>query len=125
MAGALEPAGQMVPGPWSATDASAYSYAFGPIVAFGVVGVLVLVLRWAFGRGGSLVPPAPHPGRPDEYGLLVSVAEPRTATEAEAAIERLEDAGVRVTLASTVAGPRLMVFADDEVRARRLLAQGP
>ena len=72
------------------------------------------LLRWAYRRGGSLVPPPPAPGRPDEYGLLVSIAAPQTATDAEAAIERLEQAGVRVTLAATSAGPRLMVFADDE-----------
>lgn len=107
------------------TIAGAYSYAFAPLVAFLAIGVLALVLRWASRRGGSLVPPPAHPGRPDEYGLLVSIAEPHTATEAEEAMERLELAGVRVTLASTSAGPRLMVFADDAARARRLLAQGP
>jgi hypothetical protein len=98
-------------------------YAFGPLVAFTAVGLLVLVLRWASRRGGSLVPPPSRPGRPDEYGLLVSIAEPHTATEAEAAIGRLEEAGVRVTLASTSAGPRLLVFRDDEARARRLLSR--
>jgi hypothetical protein len=100
-------------------------YAFGPLVAFAVVGLLALVLRWAYRRGGSLVPPPPAQGRPDEYGLLVSIAAPQTATDAEAAIERLEEAGVRVTLAATSAGPRLMVFVDDEARARRLLSQPP
>ena len=99
-------------------------YAFGPLVAFTAVGLLVLVLRWASRRGGSLVPPPARPGRPDEYGLLVSIAAPQTATEAEEAIERLEHAGVRVTLASTSAGPRLLVFRDDEDRARRLLRSG-
>ena len=107
------------------TIAGEYSYAFAPLVAFLAIGVLALVLRWASRRGGSLVPPPAHPGRPDEYGLLVSIAEPHTATEAEEAMERLELAGVRVTLASTSSGPRLMVFADDAARARRLLAQGP
>jgi hypothetical protein len=107
------------------TIAGALSYAFAPLVAFLVVGLLALVLRWAFRRGGSLVPPPAQPGRPDEYGLLVSIAAPQDATAAEAAMERLELAGVRVTLATTSSGPRLMVFADDEARARRLLAQGP
>ena len=74
--------------------AGAISYAFAPLVAFLVVGVLALVLRWAFRRGGSLVPPPAQPGRPDEYGLLVSIAAPQTATEAEAAT-RVPAAGTR------------------------------
>jgi hypothetical protein len=109
----------------TASNASSFSYAFTPLVAFGAVGVLVVVLRWAYRRGGSLVPPPPRPGRPDEYGLLVSIAAPQTATQAEEAMERLEQGGVRVTLAGTSSGPRLMVFADDESRARALLAQPP
>jgi hypothetical protein len=68
---------------------------------------------------------AARPGRPDESGLLVSIAAPHTATEAEEAMERLEHGGIRVTLASTSAGPRLMVFADDESTARALLSQPP
>ncbi len=110
---------------WPAGPATSISYAFGPVVAFGAIGLLVVVLRWAYRRGGSLVPPPPRPGRPDEYGLLVSIAAPQTATEAELAMDRLERGGVRVTLAGTSAGPRLMVFADDEVRARTLLSQPP
>ena len=121
MRGAAPVAGDLfAPGP-----ASSFSYAFGPVIAFAAVGVLALVLRWAYRRGGSLVPPPAQPGRPDEYGLLVSIAAPIGPGEAEAAISRLEEAGVRVTLASTSAGPRLMVFADDEARARRLLIQPP
>lgn len=108
-----------------AGPASSFSYAFAPVVAFAAVGVLVLMLRWAGGRGGSLVPPPARPGRPDEYGLLVSIAAPMTATEAEAAMDRLERAGIRATLAGTSSGPRLMVFADDESRARGLLSQPP
>ena len=110
---------------WPAGSASSFTYAFTPLVAFGAIGVLVVLLRWAYRRGGSLVPAPSRPGRPDEYGLLVSVAAPQTATEAEEAMERLEGGGVRVTLAGTVAGPRLMVFADDESRARLLLSQPP
>lgn len=110
---------------WPAGPASSLSYAFGPLVAFTAVGVLIVVLRWAYARGGSLVPPPPRTGRPDEYGLLVPIAAPQTATEAETAMERLERGGVRVTLAGTSSGPRLMVFADDEERARTLLTQPP
>ena len=32
-----------------------YSYVYGPIMALVAIGILVLVLRWAFGRGSSVV----------------------------------------------------------------------
>ena len=101
------------------------SYAFGPLVAFAGVAVLVVVLRWAYARGGSLVAPPPRAGRPDEYGLLVPIAAPVSSTQAQDAMDRLENGGVRATLVSTSSGPRLMVFPDDEALARRLLAQPP
>ncbi|MGN6330023.1 MAG: hypothetical protein ACTHOD_00020 [Motilibacteraceae bacterium] len=101
---------------------SSYSYLGGPLVALGVVGVLVLLLRWTFSRGGSLVERPVRPGHEKDYGLLVSIASPSTHIEGEMLRRRLEDAGVRATLAQTVDGPRLMVFARDETTARRLLA---
>ena len=53
-----------------------WEYLFGPAVSFVVVGVLVLLLRWAFGRGRSLVEKRSTSGTPQEYGLLVRVAAP-------------------------------------------------
>jgi hypothetical protein len=99
-----------------------YSYGFGPLVALGVVGALVLVLRWAFSGGGSLVERRSRQGREDEYGLLVAIAAPATFVEGEVLRRTLEDAGLRATLATTTEGPRLMVFRRDEPAARRLLA---
>ena len=98
------------------------SFMYGPLVAFIGIGVLALLLRWAFGRGGSLIARPPRPGSPQEYGLLIPVASPRDSREAEAWRTALEAAGVRATLAETVDGPRLLVFAVDESRARDILA---
>ena len=98
-----------------------YSYLFAPLVALGAVGVLVLLLRWAFGRGGSLVERRPRAGAETDYGLLVPVAAPPTYAEAEIMRLRLEDAGLRATVARTTGGPRLMVFAEDANQARGLL----
>ena len=102
------------------------SFLFGPAVAFLVVGLLALVLRWAFARGGSVVTRTPRAGAEDAYGLLVPVASPGSYIEGEIQRRTLEDAGIRATLAQTLDGPRLMVFPDDEDRARELLARrGP
>jgi len=101
---------------------SAYSYAFGPIIAFLGIGALVLVLRWAFGgRRTSVVAPAARPGSADAYGLLVPIANPGTFVEGEIIRRRLHDAGIRANLAQTLDGPRVMVWPSDADRARALL----
>jgi hypothetical protein len=100
-----------------------FSYAFGPIVALLVVGVLMLLLRWAFSSGHSLVERRPEVGSPEQYGLLVPVAEPPTFVEAELVRRRLSDAGLRATLAPTTEGPRVLVFPED-VKAARLVLRG-
>jgi hypothetical protein len=103
------------------TGWSSFSYAFGPVLAFGALGVLVLLLRWAFGHGRSLVERRATPGAPQEYGLLVPVAEPATFVEAEIARLRLVGAGLRATLAPTTQGPAVLVFPDDLETARLVL----
>jgi hypothetical protein len=103
---------------------NSFSYAFGPMVAVGLVGLFVLILRWAFSRGASVVAAAPRPGNDDEYGLLIPVASPATYAEGEILRLRLEAMGVRANLATTLEGPRLMVWPGDAPRAREVLASG-
>lgn len=98
-----------------------FSFAFGPVVAFGLVGVLILLLRWAFGPSKSLVARRPVAGEPTDYGLLVPAATPSTFIEAEVMRRHLEAAGVRATLAPTTSGPAVMVFPDDLPAARLAL----
>jgi len=100
---------------------NAFSYVFGPLTAFGGLALLILVLRWSTSSGGSLVQRPVRPGDASDYGLLVPVAEPRTAAEGEAIRLRLEQRGLRATMARTNDGPRVLVFAGDEARARLLL----
>lgn len=100
-----------------------FSYAFGPLVAVGLIGLFVVILRWAFSRGSSVVAAAPTPGTADEYGLLVPVATPGTYIEGELLRRGLEDAGIRATLTTTLDGPRVMVWPQDEDRAKELLAR--
>ncbi|MEV6210647.1 hypothetical protein [Kitasatospora sp. NPDC051914] len=91
------------------------------LIGLGLTGVLVLLLRWTYGRGHSLVARRPHTGNPDEYGLLVSVAAPADASEARRMSALLTAEGVRHTLVETSAGPRLMVWPDDSAKARAAL----
>lgn len=94
------------------------------IISVLMVGVLSLLLRWAFGgRSRSLVARRSSPGSEDQYGLLVAIASPGTYIEGEVARQRLEDAGIRASLVSTTEGPRLMVFQEDEAAARHALAR--
>ena len=105
---------------------NSYSPLYGQLMAFAAVGVLALILRWAYsGSGRSLVERASRPGREDDYGLLVAIASPSTYIEGEMQRQRLMDAGFRATLANTTEGPRLMVFRQDEREARRVLAGSP
>ena len=88
-----------------------------------VVGVLALLLRWAYGgRKRSLVERRPSAGGVDDYGLMVSVASPSTFIEGEVSRQRLAGAGIRAQLVTTTEGPRLMVLREQESAARRLLA---
>lgn len=107
---------------WQVRAANSVSFLFGPVVAFVGIGILSLLLRWAFGRGGSLIAPPPRPGAPTDYGLLVPVTPVLHQGDGHALVQALADHGLRATLAPTVHGPRLMVFAADEERARAILA---
>lgn len=102
--------------------ADTFSFLLGPLGAFAAIGVLTLLLRWAFGRGGSLVATPPRAGTPFDYGLLVPVGAPRTEAEGETWRQALAEHDLRATVAHTVSGLRLMVFAADEDRARAILA---
>lgn len=100
------------------------AYVLEPLLALFVVGLLVLLLRWTFRRGHSLVAAPPRTGGERDYGLLVPVASPATFVEAELMRATLVAHGVRATLAPTTDGPRVLVFAE-EARAARAVLKGP
>lgn len=88
-----------------------------------VVGVLALLLRWAYGgRRRSVVARLPTSGGAEDYGLMVSIASPGTFIEGEVSRQRLVDAGFKAQLVSTTEGARLMVLRENEAEARRHLA---
>ena len=82
---------------------------------------MVLILRWAFARGGSVVERAPKAGNPDEYGMLVPIASPSNYIEGEVLRRSLVDAGLRASLAQTNDGPRIMVWPKDVEVAKQVL----
>jgi len=102
--------------------AAGYTFLVTPVIAMAAIGLLVLVLRWSSTQA-SLVERRTRPGSPHSYGVLVDVAAPGSYAEGEVLRRRLEQAGVRATLASTDQGPRLMVWPADERRARAIVTQ--
>ena len=101
---------------------NSFSYLFGPIVAFLAIGVLVVVLRWAFNsRKTSVVAAAPTAGSQDEYGVLVPVASPPSYIDGEILRRRLEDAGIKANLANDAR----RTAGDGLAERRRASAPGP
>ena len=88
---------------------------------FFAVGILALILKWAFVRGKSVIERTPKIGGEDEYGSLVVVASPNNHIEGEILRLKLVDAKIKATLTQTKDGPRLFVFASDEKIARTIL----
>ena len=102
---------------------STYSYLFGPVIAGLIMALLVLLLRWAFRSGQSLVADEPTPGSTEEYGLMVPVATADDYIRAEMQRRLLTDHGFKVNLVRTTDGPRLMVWRQDRDRALALLSR--
>ena len=100
---------------------NAFSFAFGPISALLGVGLLAVILRWAYSGGKSVIAASPKPGTSQEYGLLVPVSSPATYIEGEIQRRKLEAAGLRANLAHTLDGPRVMVWPADISKAKAIL----
>lgn len=102
-----------------------YSVLWG-LAAFGVMGVFILVLKWAYsGRPTSLLSRRPRRGAENEYGLMSPLAAPKDVAEGEDIVALLHKAGIRARVVPTVDGLRVMVWRDDLAPARALLLGGP
>lgn len=86
---------------------------FQSLAGFAVMAILMLLLRWAFARGKSVVEKPLKPGKDDEYGLLRVVARPGNHIEGEIIRQKLLSNGIKATLTQTKSGPRVMVFAEE------------
>jgi hypothetical protein len=101
------------------------SFLFAPLMAFVALGVLALLLRWAFSPGHSLVARRPRVGASTEYGLLVPVASPATVIQAEVVRRHLVTRGIRATLAPATDGPTVLVWPQDAALAQEILRSDP
>jgi hypothetical protein len=88
---------------------------------FFAVGILSLILRWAFKRGKSVIERTPKVGGENDYGALVVIASPNNHIEGEILRLKLASSEIKATLTQTKDGPRLFVFARDEKIARAVL----
>ncbi|MFM8843387.1 MAG: hypothetical protein ACKOFJ_04090 [Actinomycetota bacterium] len=88
---------------------------------FFVLGILIILLRWAFSRGKSVVERPRKVGNDDEYGLLEVVASPSNYIEGEMLKRKLMEHGIKATLTQTKQGPRIMVFPNEVKAAQAIL----
>ena len=97
---------------------SSLHFLLGPLIAFVVLGLLALFMRWAFGTGAERPPPSPA-----DDGLLLRIA---TLSQREAALALravLSDAGIRSTVRFPAAlRADVLVFPEDAERAAALAA---
>lgn len=107
------------------------------LIAFAVIALLGLVLRWTFGRDRRANPPWPptdsatltdasgHTDNArsdaDDFGLLAPVAVVDTAEEAQRVQSMLAEAGIKATSSVGTGGRhRVLVFEAELNRARRV-----
>ena len=92
--------------------------AFG---GFALLGVFIILLRWAFSKNPKLIVTPIKAGKKDQYGLLVPLDTPKNYIEAEIARQELLAVNIKATLTQTLDGPQLMVFEKDAGIARATL----
>ena len=102
-------------------------YVIGPVLAVVVVCLLAGLSKWVFGSGRDRTAAArvAPPTGPVDHGLLRAVSGPSDRPAALAVRAVLSDAGIRSTLGVRRDGQvQVLVFPDDEDRARRLVPPG-
>lgn len=97
-------------------------YFIGPFVVLVPFGLLVLILRWAFSRGDSLVRRVDDgPAPPDTFGLLTDVHTTKNYADARKLIELLTREHIRATAARTTKGWAVYVWPADVEAARAII----
>ena len=86
-----------------------------------MVGLLAIILRWAYSSSNSLIERDKKIGSEDEYGLLKVAASPKNHIEGEMLRQNLISVGIKATLSQTNTGPKILVFEEDLKIARATL----
>lgn len=89
---------------------------------FFIVGLLALILRWAYSSNKSLVEKDKKIGNDDQYGLLKVAASPKNHIEGEMLRQKLLSVGIKATLSQTNTGPKILVFEKDLKIAKATLS---
>jgi hypothetical protein len=93
---------------------SGADYFVGPFAVIIPLGLLVLILRWAFSRGDSLVRRVDtRPADPKTFGLLTGVHTTKAYADARKLVEKLTSAQIRATAARTTDGWTVYVWPKD------------
>lgn len=90
-----------------------------------VLVLMALLLRWTFGTQNAHRLPVDDPDDPVDVGLLEEVSRVPTEAAVRVLRGRLDDAGIRSTVArAREGGYRLLVFPADLPDARVVLSRG-
>lgn len=91
------------------------------LAGFAVMGLFIILLRWAFARGNSVVERPLRTGLEEDYGLLKVAARPANHIEGEIIRQKLLANGIKATLTQTKSGPRILVFPEELRAAETIL----
>ena len=91
-------------------DNGLFFQSLGGLIALGLI---IIVMRWAFSKNPKLIVTPIKAGKKDQYGLLKALPTPSNYIEAQMALQKLIDLDVRATLTQTLEGPSIMVFEKD------------
>jgi len=91
-------------------DNGLFFQSLGGLIALGLI---IIVMRWAFSKNPKLIVTPIKAGKNDQYGLLKALPTPSNYIEAQMALQKLIDLDVRATLTQTLEGPSIMVFEKD------------
>lgn len=99
---------------------TATDYVFLPVMGFALIGLFVLVLRWAHRPVARTRSSRPLAG---EHGVLVPVTTIRDSATAAHLVAVLRSAGIRATTTGSSAEMLLLVWPGDAAAARDRLVQ--
>jgi hypothetical protein len=85
------------------------------------MGFLMILLKWAFSRGKSVVERPLTIGEENKYGMLRVAAQPKNHIEGEMIRQKLIENGIRANLTQTKDGPRVFVFPEELKAAEAIL----